>query len=74
MPNFAELIAVCDGMVARGDSSIEISLANMFLSQKAIIAPCSRTIKLVISATKMLQSMIKKNNVPLMLKLHYAVG
>jgi pyruvate kinase len=64
LENFDKLLEVVDGvMVARGDLAIEIGAENVPLVQKEMIEKCNAVGKFVITATHMLESMIK-NPVP----------
>jgi len=64
LENLDELIKLADGvMVARGDMAIEIGAENVPMVQKMIIKKCNEQGKVVITATHMLESMIK-NPVP----------
>jgi pyruvate kinase len=58
--NIDKLIALVDGvMIGRGDLAIEIGAENMPLTQKMITAKCNAAGKPVITATQILESMIK---------------
>lgn len=57
---FAEILAEADGvMVARGDMGVETSAEALPAIQKRIIAACNLAAKPVITATQMLDSMIR---------------
>lgn len=58
--NIDEIIRVSDGiMIARGDMGVELDLEEIPVIQKILIKKCYRSSKQVITATQMLESMIK---------------
>lgn len=60
LENIDKIIELVDGiMIGRGDFGIEIGVENMPMTQKMIIRKCNEAGKPVITATHMLESMIK---------------
>lgn len=62
--NLDDILDECDGaMIARGDLAIETAISSVPLYQKEIIRTCNKRGMTVITATQMLESMVK-NAVP----------